>query len=592
MSDNDTSSPPGMNWRTTENPSSDDALREELRQAFDVSFLLWDWQEQWKPLESDADTSIPPDVKQAIAAVRPASEPVTVLMEDKAWLLLPLQKPLRHQGTNILAVASFDASVTPLLGRMARLFREHQRQTRVLQDTDEQMRYLAEQVSQNFEEQTYLRRLAESLELCDVSAGVKQVVERVLPELCDIIRARSMILIAPPSSNAVPEDDSHRGTVSRAVVGDPVVWAGQRRLDVNECRRLVADHCELALRQPVVRNHLRAECNTCYGEVDSFVLAPLTRKGDCLGWLLAIDKVRSNEQTTSRDNATSEAAISEDDFGTVEAGLVSAAAAMLASHGRNALLYREREHLLISVVKTLVYAIEARDAYTCGHSERVAEIARRVGHRLGLNATEAERLHMGGLLHDIGKIGIADGVLKKAGRLTDTEFLEIRRHPEFGHAILKDLTPLAYVLPGVMHHHERYDGAGYPAGLAGNSIPLAARILAVADSYDAMTSHRPYREPMPAEKVEAILRAGAGTQWDPRVIDAFFAILKEIRQFCGDYRSRSERQAESVNDLVVTGVPGTSIKDFVNAVVFGLHDTEPLLSQNADGISHAIQAGI
>jgi HD-GYP domain-containing protein (c-di-GMP phosphodiesterase class II) len=135
---------------------------------------------------------------------------------------------------------------------------------------------------------------------------------------------------------------------------------------------------------------------------------------------------------------------------------------------------------------------------------------------------------MAGLLHDVGKIGIDDNVLRKAGHLTDVEFEHIKKHPELGYRILADLKPLADVLPAVLHHHEQWDGGGYPFGISGDAIPQIARILAVADAYDAMTSDRPYRRGMAEDKVQEIFRNGAGKFWDPEVVDAFFKSRDEI----------------------------------------------------------------
>jgi HD-GYP domain-containing protein (c-di-GMP phosphodiesterase class II) len=136
---------------------------------------------------------------------------------------------------------------------------------------------------------------------------------------------------------------------------------------------------------------------------------------------------------------------------------------------------------------------------------------------------------MAGLLHDIGKIGVDDNVLRKSGRLTDAEYEHIKRHPELGYKILKDLKRLSDVLPSVLYHHERWDGRGYPHQLAADGIPLFARIIAVADSYDAMASDRPYRKGLPEETVDEIFRKGAGTQWDDQVVTTFFNIREDIR---------------------------------------------------------------
>jgi HD-GYP domain-containing protein (c-di-GMP phosphodiesterase class II) len=148
------------------------------------------------------------------------------------------------------------------------------------------------------------------------------------------------------------------------------------------------------------------------------------------------------------------------------------------------------------------------------------------------------------LLHDVGKIGVRDAVLRKPGPLTDEEFEEIKQHPDKGWQILHELVPLQHVLHGVLHHHEQFDGHGYPDQLAGHAIPLHGRILAVCDAYDAMTSDRPYRTGMPQERAESILRSGAGKQWDPELIDAFFRCMPDILQIKQTYRPRPSVQRQ------------------------------------------------
>jgi HD-GYP domain-containing protein (c-di-GMP phosphodiesterase class II) len=146
-------------------------------------------------------------------------------------------------------------------------------------------------------------------------------------------------------------------------------------------------------------------------------------------------------------------------------------------------------------------------------------------------------LYMAGLLHDIGKIGINDAVLRKPGKLTPEEFDHIKQHPELGYRILADIKQLASVLPAVLHHHEQWDGRGYPFQLAGDQIPRIARIVAVADAYDAMTSDRPYRRGIAIEKVEELFQAGAGRQWDAEVIQAYFAARADIRAIASEERA-------------------------------------------------------
>ena len=218
---------------------------------------------------------------------------------------------------------------------------------------------------------------------------------------------------------------------------------------------------------------------------------------------------------------------------------------LLGIHCGNRELYRQQADLLANVVRALVSAIDAKDPYTCGHSDRVARVAVRIALEMRCSPKLLSTIYMSGLLHDVGKIGIDDQVLRKPGRLSDAEYEHIKIHPEMGQRILGDLTPLADVLPGVLHHHEQWNGEGYPHRLASNDIPEIARILAVADAYDAMTSDRPYRKGMPLEKVDAILRDGAGKHWDPAVIGAYFRVKEDIADICSQDRAqRTPNQPE------------------------------------------------
>jgi HD-GYP domain-containing protein (c-di-GMP phosphodiesterase class II) len=249
-------------------------------------------------------------------------------------------------------------------------------------------------------------------------------------------------------------------------------------------------------------------------------------KGDrTFGWLLGINH-RRQPRSAQADPLWD---LSQFEFGSVEAGVFGAVATMLATHAHNAELFREKEALLLGIVRAMVSAIDAKDPYTCGHSERVALVGQFLGKQLGLPEEQCEHIYLAGLLHDLGKLGVPDAILRKPGPLNNDEANELRVHPERGWAILQDLDQLKHLVPGILCHHERYDGKGYPDGLAGEAIPLTARVLAVADSYDAMVSDRPYRKGMPHEKVESILREGSGTQWDPQVIDALFRNLAEIK---------------------------------------------------------------
>jgi len=199
----------------------------------------------------------------------------------------------------------------------------------------------------------------------------------------------------------------------------------------------------------------------------------------------------------------------------------------------NARIYADLKELLFGIIRALTAAIDAKDPYTSGHSERVARIAVRLAEELGMPASKRSDLYLAGLLHDVGKIGVDDVLLKKSGPLTPEEYRKIQLHVEIGVTILKDLKKLHHILPGVRHHHESMDGTGYPDHLLGEDIPLEARILAVADSFDAMSSNRPYRARLSLAQIDTILQKGRDVQWDKDVIDALFGCrsdLEAIRQ--------------------------------------------------------------
>jgi putative nucleotidyltransferase with HDIG domain len=190
---------------------------------------------------------------------------------------------------------------------------------------------------------------------------------------------------------------------------------------------------------------------------------------------------------------------------------------------------QENEQLLDSLFTLFAATLDARDPYTAGHSLRVAEYSVEIARAAGLADDQVELLRKSALLHDIGKIGIRDDVLLKEGRLTEEEFDKIKQHPVIGVHILSQVhlpMKLQPILPGVKYHHERYDGKGYPEGLAGEAIPVFGRIMAIADAYDAMTSDRPYRKGMPVEKALAILEDGSGTQWDASFTQLFLDLKR------------------------------------------------------------------
>ncbi len=234
-----------------------------------------------------------------------------------------------------------------------------------------------------------------------------------------------------------------------------------------------------------------------------------------LGWLLAINPLDDRALTSA------------------DIDRLQYVGSLIVAQLSNARIYADLKELLFGIIRALTAAIDAKDPYTSGHSERVARIAVRLAEELGMPPPKRSDLYLAGLLHDVGKIGIDDGLLKKSGPLTPEEYRKIQAHVEIGVTILKDLKKLHHIIPGVRHHHESMDGTGYPDHLLGEDIPLEARILAVADSFDAMSSNRPYRARLSLAQIDAILQKGRNVQWDPDVIDALFGCrsdLEAIRQ--------------------------------------------------------------
>ncbi len=183
------------------------------------------------------------------------------------------------------------------------------------------------------------------------------------------------------------------------------------------------------------------------------------------------------------------------------------------------------EQAYLDMVQTLRYTVEAKDSYTRGHSDRVSEYSVLIGEKLGLPAEQIKTLRIGGLFHDIGKIGIPDSILLKPAKLTDEEYSQIKNHPSIGAHILGSAAIFQDIIPIVKHHHERYDGNGYPSKLKGEEIPYLARIAAVADTFDAMTSRRSYRGPIEVEHVKEEIKRCEGTQFDPQIAEVFIEIL-------------------------------------------------------------------
>ena len=241
------------------------------------------------------------------------------------------------------------------------------------------------------------------------------------------------------------------------------------------------------------------------GKIRRLAAVPMLRNGKLIGAIVAMNK-------------------SGGEFDSPDVKLMKSVADGQAVFLENAFLYEDLGQLLMGMLRALTSSIDAKDPYTCGHSERVALIARNIARSAGLDEFTVGRVYLSGLLHDIGKIGVPEAVLLKPGRLTKPEFAVMRKHSETGAKILTGIKQVEDLVAGVLFHHERMDGRGYPQGLAGDKIPLFGRIVGLADSFDAMTSNRTYRRALPLEVTLTEIRRYAGTQFDPRMVEAFLKL--------------------------------------------------------------------
>ncbi|HVT80815.1 MAG TPA: HD domain-containing phosphohydrolase [Phycisphaerae bacterium] len=267
-------------------------------------------------------------------------------------------------------------------------------------------------------------------------------------------------------------------------------------------------HDALTVGETQVHNDIAADCDwaTLRSKVKRFACVPLEREHRPLGILIAIDKQDATE------------------LNAIDLTLLNNVGNQSSIFLENAALYSDMQDLFMGVLHALTRSIDAKDAYTRGHSQRVAELSRELARKIGLPEEQCERIYLSGLLHDVGKIGVPEAVLTKPGKLTDEEFTLIKKHPEIGAQILGNIRQLQDIIPGVLYHHERWDGRGYPHMLAGDKIPLLGRIICVADSFDAMTSTRTYRAARSLEAVLKEIERCAGSQFDPALARVFVTL--------------------------------------------------------------------
>ncbi len=341
---------------------------------------------------------------------------------------------------------------------------------------------------------------------------------QVLETAAKVLRVRTILWVQAEDDTAVVE-------------GEPLLspW------DCGQLARLLAEDQDGARAGYLLNNQIQAtRWGGRFPQLATLLAVPVPVKS-VASWLIALNKSVSTASPGSSRGSSGSGATGEVAFRRTDAALLSPFAALLAVHLRAARRHRQSKELLVGLTRSLAAAVDVRDTDSSGHSERVARIAVELARELGLQEKELGDVYLSGLLHDVGKIGLCDSIVRKSTPLTPEESCHLHPHVSFGSHLLAELPAIAHLLPAVLHHHERYDGTGHPHGLKGDSIPLLARILAVAESYDALTSSVPLSAEPPRATVEETLSQGANLQWDGRVVAAFFRCRDRIRaiQHCG-----------------------------------------------------------
>jgi putative nucleotidyltransferase with HDIG domain len=381
---------------------------------------------------------------------------------------------------------------------------------------------VTEQLSSVYEEISLLYKISSGMRF---SQKPRAFLETVCREVQEIGNFRALVVATSSGS-----DDK-----SAPVVTEVAAVIGNCPIDARDLLKILQEpiHDALAGGETQVHNEIMADCDwsrlrSC---MRRFVCVPLERDHRPLGIMIAIDK---NDMT---------------EFNSVDMKLLNNVGNQCSIFLENAALYSDMQDLFMGVLHALTRSIDAKDAYTRGHSQRVAELSRALARKIGLSDEQCERVYLSGLLHDVGKIGVPETVLTKPGRLTDAEFDAIKKHPAIGAQILDNIKQLQDIIPGVLYHHERWDGRGYPTQLAGEEIPLIGRIICVADSFDAMSSTRTYRPALPLDTVLAEISRCAGAQFDPALAKVFVTL-----DF-GPYSRSMEEQTAALAAVPATPAP-------------------------------------
>lgn len=479
-----------------------------------------------------------------------AEIPVWQLVEASVLIGVPLLRPPVASGYRDPAgVALLDLGDPFSAGAHVEHFQEMLRlsarnfQTSIR--TEEQIETVGVELARVYEELVLLHRISMNMRVTESDTNFLQL---ACDSLTDIVLVEGIAVL-----------------LERATDGDPrpVVAAGSGLIDIDESMAA-------ALYGRLSDELSRGREALLDSEVDSpFRYAwPASVRNIIAVPLCAKDKGESN--TVRRGKGTASIIgvmvavnrVDKPDFDSTDIKLFTSVASGCAVFVENGRLFNDLKELFVGSLKALTNSIDAKDQYTRGHSERVALISRwlaeRIAEREPLDEDQIHKIYLAGLLHDIGKIGIDESVLRKNGKLTPEERACICRHPSIGASILRGIKQMREIVPGVLCHHERFDGHGYPDGLAGDGIPLTGKIVGLADSFDAMTSRRTYRDALSVGHALDEIRKGLGTQFDPKIgaiflesdIDRLWEIIQEDSRESYDTGHFADYGVEAIGTLL------------------------------------------